>query len=78
MLQLAFPEEINPNFSWEKSQWSNTVVKKQKHKSYMYILSFSGWSPTGELPLCGYSRHREEEVEEEEGEGTSGKSQAGA
>ena len=25
--QLAFPEEGNPNFPWEKSLWDNTVVK---------------------------------------------------
>ena len=35
--QLAFPGKGNPNFSWEKSHWDNTVVKsitkKQKTKT---------------------------------------------
>ena len=26
--QLAFPEESNPIFPWEKSYWDNTVVKR--------------------------------------------------
>ena len=30
LLQLAFPEESNQNFPWEKSQWDNTGVKKKK------------------------------------------------
>ena len=24
--QMAFPRESNPSFSWEKSEWDNTVV----------------------------------------------------
>ena len=28
--QLAFLEDSNPNFLWEKSQWDDTVVKKKK------------------------------------------------
>ena len=30
--QLAFPGESNLNFSWENSNWDNTVVKKKKKK----------------------------------------------
>ena len=30
--QLAFPEESNPIFPWEKSQWNNTVVKSKSKK----------------------------------------------
>ena len=29
LLQLAFPGENNWNFSWEKSRWDNTIVKKK-------------------------------------------------
>ena len=29
---LAFPGESDPNSSWEKSQWDNTVVYKKKKK----------------------------------------------
>ena len=28
--QLAFPGESDQNFSWEKSQWDNTIVKTRK------------------------------------------------
>ena len=30
LLQLAFPQEHNPNFPWKKIPWDNTVVKKKK------------------------------------------------
>ena len=30
--QLAFPGEGDPDFPWEKSQWDDTVVKKEKKK----------------------------------------------
>ena len=30
--QTAFPREVNPNFSWDKSHWDNTVVKSKNKK----------------------------------------------
>ena len=47
--QLAFPEEGNPNFAWEKSHWDNTVVKKKKSS---YILAVFGSFIWLEVYVC--------------------------
>ena len=38
LLQLAFLGENNLNFPWEKSQWDNTVDKKQDAEKFAQAL----------------------------------------
>ena len=54
--QLAFPGESNTNFSWEKFQWENTVVKKSWDFVFLYRQSAHvNWLATIRY-IVGYDR----------------------
>ena len=38
--QLAFPEESDPNFLWEKSQWDNRFCNEDKTINTSSILKY--------------------------------------